>query len=91
MSVSETPEQAAALDAVEKIIDGLSDEQRAALEQYLQANEIPPSNAAEAVALIPQIHKAIAVVTAVPVQKPSIVQRIMPRGQFQVPQQGGDK
>ena len=35
MSVSETPEQAAALDAVEKVIDSLSEEQRAALEQYL--------------------------------------------------------
>jgi anti-sigma factor RsiW len=79
------------LDAVEKVIDALSQEQRAALEQYLQEHEVPPSSAAEAVALIPQIHKAIAVVTAVPAQKPSIVQRIQSRGQFQIPQQGGDK
>ena len=89
MSASETPEQTAVLDAIEKVIDELNAEQRAALEQYLQENEIPPSNAAEAVALIPAIHRAIAVVTAAP--KPSIVQRITPRGQFQTGQEGGDK
>jgi hypothetical protein len=57
---SETPEQAAALDAIETKIDALTPEQRMALEQYLQEHETPPNSAAEAVALIPVIEKAIA-------------------------------
>lgn len=63
---SETPEQAAALDAIETKIDALTPEERMALEQYLQEHETPPNSAAEAVALIPKIHEAIAHVTAKP-------------------------
>ena len=78
MSVSETPEQTAALNAVEKVIDALSEEQRAALEQYLQEHETPPNSAAEAVALIPVIHKAIEAVTSkgIPARAPNAAQTV---------------
>lgn len=68
---SETPEQAAALDAIETKIDALTPEERMALEQYLQEHETPPNSAAEAVALIPKIHEAIAHVTAKPSAAPA--------------------
>ena len=78
MSVSETPEQTAALDAIEKIIDGLSPEKREALEVYLQEHETPPNSAAEAVALIPAIHKAIESVTSkgIPARAPNTAQTV---------------
>jgi hypothetical protein len=61
--MSETPEQKAALDALETKIDALTPEQRAALETYLVANHPAPQSATEAVALIPKIEAAIHVVT----------------------------
>ena len=69
---SETPEQAAALDAIETKIDALTPEERMALEQYLQEHEVPPNSAAEAVALIPVIEKAIAHVAPKAVAVPAV-------------------
>jgi hypothetical protein len=60
-----TPEQDAALDALEEKIDALTLEQRAALEAHLVANEVPPTSAEEAVALIPVVEKAIEIVKGV--------------------------
>jgi hypothetical protein len=58
-----TPEQDAALDAIESKVNALSATDRALLEAYLQSHHEAPNTAAEAVALIPEIEKAIHTVT----------------------------
>lgn len=57
--MSETPEQAAALDAIEAQVNALTEEQQEALSAYLQAHHEAPNTAEEAVALIPAVQAAI--------------------------------
>jgi hypothetical protein len=63
--MSESPEQEAALDAIETKVNALSAADRALLEAYLQSHHDAPNTAEEAVALIPAIEAAIKHVTGV--------------------------